>query len=123
MQSTLRKGWYWGGESFRESLLERLDKLKAGTLPVSKNYRGSAQAKDHAERDAEELIRGAVLYFKMEGGRSEDSAALPRGSMIRVAVAWAISRKTSLKLSWIAARLSMRSADNVSVQLQKFAVM
>ena len=96
--------------------------MKAGALPVSKNYRGSGQAKDHAERDAEEVIREAVLYFKMEGGGSEDFAALSRGSMIRVAVAWAISRKTSLKLSWIAARLSMRSADNVSVQVRKFAV-
>jgi putative transposase len=122
LQSTLRKGWYWGGESFKESLLEWLDQLKAGALPVSKNYRGSGQAKDHAERDAEEVIREAVLYFKMEGGGSEDFAALSRGSMIRVAVAWAISRKTSLKLSWIAARLSMRSADNVSVQVRKFAV-
>lgn len=122
LQSTLRKGWYWGGQSFKESLLGRLDQLKAGSFPVAKDFRGSAQAKDHALRDAERIISEAVLHFKMEGGGREDFAGLPRGSLSRVAVAWAISRKTSLKLSWIADRLSMRSADNVSVQVRKFAL-
>ena len=49
------------------------------------------------------------------------SAALPRGDLRRVAVAWALSRKTSLRQSWIAERLSMRSAGNVSEQVRKFA--
>jgi hypothetical protein len=40
LQGTLRKEWYWGGQSFKESLLGRHDHLKAGALPVSKNYRG-----------------------------------------------------------------------------------
>lgn len=122
LQSTLRKGWYWGGESFKESLLGRLDQLKGKDLPVAKDFRGSDQAKDHAERDAEQIISDAVEHFRMGGGRLEDFAALSRGSLIRVAVAWAISRKTSLKLSWIAERLSIRSADNVSVQVRKFAL-
>jgi len=122
LQSTLRKGWYWGGESFKESLLGRLDQLKEKSLPIAKDFRGSAQAKDHAVCDAEVIISDAVLHFRMEGGGPEDFAGLSRGSLNRVAVAWAISRKTSLKLSWVADRLSMRSADNVSVQVRKFAL-
>lgn len=121
LQSTLRKGWYWGGESFKEALLDRLDQLKAGQLPVAKDFRGSGQARDYAIRDAESIINDAVRHFAMEGGGREVFAKLPRGNLARVAVAWAISRKTSLKLSSIAERLSMRSADNVSVQVRKFA--
>lgn len=122
LQSTLRKGWYWGGEAFKESLLGRLDQLKGKSLPTAKDFRGSVQAKDHAVRDAEVIISDAVQHFRMEGGGSEDFAGLSRGSLYRVVVAWAISRKTSLKLSWIAERLFMRSADNVSVQVRKFAL-
>lgn len=121
LRSTLRKGWYWGGESFKEALLDRLEQLKAGQLPVAKDFRGSGQAKDYAMRDAETIIGEAVRHFGMEGGGREDFAGLPRGNLTRVAVAWAISRKTSLKLSAIAERLAMRSADNVSVQVRKFA--
>ena len=57
----------------------------------------------------------------MVSGDREEFAALPRGDWRRVAVAWALSKKTSLKQAWIAERLSMRSADNVSVQVRKFA--
>ena len=118
LQSTLRKGWYWGSQSFKESLSGRLDQLKAEGLPVAKDCRRRVQAKDHAERDAERIISEAVLHFKTEEGGREDFAGLPRGSPGRVAVAW----RTSQKLSWIADRLSIQSADNVSVPVRKFAL-
>lgn len=56
LQSTLRKGWYWGGEAFKEALLNQLDQLREGKLPVSKDFRGGDQAKDYALRDAEAII-------------------------------------------------------------------
>jgi len=121
LQSTLRRGWYWGCEGFKEALLDRLVEEKEGMLPVAKDFRSSSQAKDHAVRDAERLVEGAVGHFGMAGGQPSDFAALPRGDGRRVAVAWALSRKTSLKQSWIADRLSMRSAGNVSEQVRKFA--
>jgi putative transposase len=122
LQSTLRKGWYWGCESFKEALLDRLAKEKEGILPVAKDFRSSGQAKDHAIRDAELMITGAVRHFGMAGGQRSDFASLPRGDGRRVAVAWALSRKTSLRQSWIAERLSMRSAGNVSEQMRRFAL-
>ncbi|MEX2577841.1 MAG: transposase [Verrucomicrobiales bacterium] len=122
LQSTLRKGWYWGGETFKEALLERLDQVKGGQLPVAKDFRSSGQAKDYSVRDAETIIAQAARHFGIEGGGRDDFAGLPRGDLRRVAVAWALSRKTSLRQAWIAERLSMRSAGNVSQQVRMFAI-
>jgi len=58
----------------------------------------------------------------MEGGGRDDFAGLPRGDLRRVATAWSVLRKTSLRQDWIAERLSMRSAGNVSEQVRKFAM-
>jgi len=79
------------------------------------------QAKDHAMRDAEAIIAEATQHFDMARGGRDEFMELPRGDLRRVAVAWALSRKTSLRQSWIAERLSMRSADNVSAQVRKLA--
>lgn len=122
LQSTLRKGWYWGGEGFKEALLERLDLERQGSLPVAKDFRSSGQAKDHAIRDGEAVIAEAVRRFGMDRGDREEFAALPRGDWRRVAVAWALSRKTTLRQTWIAERLSMRSAGNVCEQVRNFGM-
>ena len=121
LQSTLRKGWYWGGEAFKESLLEKLESLKGGSLPVAKDFRSSDQARDYAHRDGEKVIVEAVEHFGMDGGGTGYFAVLPRGDLRRVAVAWALCRRTSLKQPWIADRLALRSGDNVSVQVRKLS--
>ena len=121
LQSTLRKGWYWGSESFKESLLEKLEGLKGSELPVAKAFRSSDQARDHARRDGETIISEAVGHFGLSGGGSMDFMALPRGDLRRAAVAWALCRRTSLRQSWIAERLWLRSGDNVSAQVRKLS--
>lgn len=119
LQSTLRKGWYWGGEAFKESLLEKLEQLKGGDLPVAKDFRSSDQAHDHARRDGEKILAEAVRHFGLGGGRTEDFKALPRGDLRRVAVAWSLCRRTSLKQRWIADRIGLGTGDNVSAQVRK----
>ena len=46
-----------------------------------------------------------MRHFGMAGGDREDFAGLPRGDLRRVAVAWALTRKTSMKQAWIAERV------------------
>jgi len=121
LQSTLRKGWYWGGEAFKESLLEKLEQLKGGDLPVAKDFRSSEQARDHALRDGEKIIAEAARQFGWEDGRTEDFKALPRGDLRRVAVAWSLCRRTSLRQSWIADRVGLGTGDNVSAQVRKLS--
>ena len=57
-QSTLRRGWMFGGEAFREGLIKRLDKLKGGAeakLRRRSGYTG-VQTKDHGEAAALRLV-------------------------------------------------------------------
>ena len=59
LQSTLRRGWYFGAEQFREKLLTRLEKLKGkdGKAHDRRSGYTGAQARDHGEAEAERIIR------------------------------------------------------------------
>jgi hypothetical protein len=48
------------------------------------------------------------------------AATLPRGNLRCVAVAWAVWRNTSMPQKWIASRLALRSASNVSQRVRGF---
>jgi hypothetical protein len=67
------------------------------------------------------IISEAVGHFGMNVGDSKDFRALPRGGLRRVAVAWILCRRASLRQSWIAERLGLRSGDNVSARVKKFS--
>ena len=90
-------------------------------MPVAKDFRSSDQARDHDLWDGERIISEAVQQFALKRVRREEFTALPRGDLRRVAVAWAVYRRTSLRQSWIADRLGLRSGDNVSAQVRKLS--
>jgi hypothetical protein len=121
LRSTLRKGGYWGGESFKETLLQKLEGLKGGSMPGAKDFRSSDQARDHDLWDGKRIISDAVQQFTLKSGRREEFTALPRGDLRQVAVAWAVYRRTSLRQSSIADRIGLRSGDNVSAQVRKLS--
>jgi hypothetical protein len=115
LNSTLRRGWYWGSETFRQKLLDlaggRLNRLS------NRNRRSTNQWSDHAQASATELIRQGLKTLEL----SEDQLKASKGSEPRkVSLAWAIVRSTTMSQSWIANRLSMRSAANVSQQVRRF---
>ena len=110
-----------GGESFEETLLQKLEGLKEGSIPGAKDFRSSDQARDHDLWDGERMISKAVQQFALKSGLREEFTALPRGDLRRVAVAWAVYRRTSLRQSWIVDRLGVRSGDNVSAQVGKLS--
>jgi hypothetical protein len=90
-------------------------------MPVAKDFRSSDQARDHDLWDGERMISEAAQQFALKSGLREEFTALPRGDLRRVAVAWALYRRTSLQQSWIADRLGLRSGDNVSAQVRKLS--
>jgi putative transposase len=66
---------------------------------------------------ATDLIRQGLKTL----GLSEDELKASKGSEPRkVSLAWAIARSTTMSQSWIADRLNMRSAANVSQQVRRF---
>ena len=115
LNSTLRRGWYWGSAAFRQKLLD----LAAGRLRglVNRNRRSTHQWHDHAQVAATKLIREGLRVLDL----SEDQLKSSSGSEPRkVSLAWAIARSTTMTQSWIATRLHMRSAANVSQQVRRF---
>ncbi|MCB1232373.1 MAG: transposase [Verrucomicrobiae bacterium] len=114
LNSTLRRGWYWGSEAFREWLLS-----KAGDGAVSNpDYRISSLGRDHAEAAAEELV---VLGCRELGLDPEsDLRRVIYGDHRRMAIAWAIAKRTSVPQNWIVERLGMKSRQNVSQQVRRF---
>ena len=122
LHSTLRRGWYWGGEEFKEAMMKKLDERSAGSsgLPKSGPYTGDGQKADYALRDAELIISKGVAHFRLKEGSIEEFGALNRGDLRGVAIAWAVRKKTSVAPRWIAERFAMKSRANVSQRVRNF---
>jgi putative transposase len=113
LQSTLRRGWSWGSEQFREFLLK-----KAGATAIgrNRNYQNTQMGRDHALSEAEVLVRQGLQRFKLS---ETDLKSLPGSDHRKVAIADSIHKRTTTSLGWIAERLRMKSAANVSQQLNR----
>jgi putative transposase len=115
LNSSLRRGWYLGSTAFRERLLKLADEGLRRTR--NRNYRSSGQAHDHAEARAEELIRTGMAAL---GLRDKDLKLARGGDVRKVSLAWAIARSTTVSQGWIARKLKMKTAANVSQQIRRF---
>jgi len=108
LQNTLQRGWYWGSQSFRETLLGLVKK------GANRNYRSSQMGREREADEAEQWLERGRLHFDVEGPLME----IPRE--VRLAIAWAIWRRTNQPQGWIAAQLSLHTAANVSQQVRRF---
>ena len=113
LQSTLRRGWYWGSEQFREFLLKKAD---ATAIRRNRNYQSTQMGRDHAQSEAEALVREGLHRFKLT---ESDLEVLPGSDPRKVAIADSVHQSTTTPMGWTAARLSMKSAANVSQQLNR----
>ena len=111
--STESAGWYRGGEGFRDWLLERFEKKP---VQAARNVRSGAQARDHSVQRAEQLVRIGLECFEWE---EAEMLKAKGGDPRRLMIAEAIWKQTTVGQSWIAERLGMQSAGNVSQQLRK----
>lgn len=106
LQSTLRRGWYFGAEGFREKMLKRLEETKG--KDGKDHRRGSgytgAQARDHGEIEARRLVEKGLLLVGME---RVDLAGLKKGDWRKRAIGRAVRRGTVMPVSWIAEELKM----------------
>jgi len=111
--STLEGGWFWGSQQFKEELLERIDNFK----PANVNYRSSPQMSDYSERSAEALIASGLKYAQV----GEEKLPELKGSHpAKVALAIVLKSRTTVNNIWIAQRLSMKSAGNVSQLVRRY---
>lgn len=114
-RETVRQGWYAGGETFRDWLLEKVE--AAGGGKWNENYRNSRQGHDHGIWRAERLIERGLEHFGLKRGELKE---LKGGDGRRLAIADGIWGQTNVSQGWIAAELGMRSAGNVSELLRRY---
>jgi len=107
MLRALRRGWCFGSDAFRESVLERQPPLMHGEQGNSR--RGIAGS--HNEQEAERLIAGALVAL---GIQTDDLQKLPKGSAKKIAIASVVKRRTAVTNAWLANKLHMGAATRVS---------
>ena len=114
--SHLRRGWYWGSQEFAGKLRELSDKLTKERTRMSRVYRKAPQVTAHSEQQAR---RWLVEGLKAAGLVAKDLAGLKGSDPRKLALAKLLWKQTTVSQEWIAEKLSMHSAANVSQQLRK----
>lgn len=100
----IRRGWYFGGESLKQKLLEEVS-AKSGPFHYGEELRESAAAK--AERImAEEL--------KRRKWNAESLTTRRKGDPVKIAIARRLRRETTMTLAWIADRLRMGTKTHLA---------
>jgi putative transposase len=112
--SHLRRGWYWGRQQFAQWVLEFADVLiRKGK---SRAYQRSRERLAHGAAQAEKLLKEG---FVLAGLDKESLTAVPANDPRKVELARLLWKRTTVSQAWIAERLSMRSAANVSLALHR----
>ena len=113
--SHLRRGWYWGSQAFGEKLVALVSRA-AKTKSKSQHYRNTLEQRAHGEKMAEEIVRAGLSAVGLE---KADLERLPGSDARKAGIAHAVWEQTTVSMVWIAERLRMRSAANVSQILRR----
>ena len=103
VEKQLRRGWYIGGESFRDQLVEMI----GGN---SDNLRGQ-QRSAHDEMEAERLLK---LVLDALGLTEVELRAMKSTRSEKQVVAWLLKKRTTVTGVWLAARLGMGHRTSAS---------
>jgi len=112
LNTTLRRGWCFGSQEFKEKLDVLLGKKisEGNTYRVENGYDGQ-QLRGHDERAAQQYIETSLSMLGLE--RSELSM-LPKMDVRKALIARLLRRKTQVGLEWIARELKMGVRSSVS---------
>jgi hypothetical protein len=110
LQSTLRRGWYYGPATFREWLLAQAGELLGKRSQSRKNYHGG-EIKAHGESEAQALLASGLITA---GITAAELPQLPKSDQRKVVIASEIRKRTAMPLAWIAQHLYMGSPSHVS---------
>ena len=116
--SHLRRGWYWGSQAFAERLAAGLK--KAVRRFKSRGSRSMPERRSHDEAQALEWMRDGVDAIGLD---PVEFRALRGSDPRKVALARLLWEHTTVGQEWIAERLDMGSAANVSQQIRRVKAM
>ena len=110
-QDALRRGWYLGEDTFRDRLLDLVDKVKG--VKARKHNKSECMWKDHGEQDAERLVLACTTDLGLPTGVAE-LAQLRKGDERKAILAALLRMRTTVEYEWIATRLHMGHPSSVS---------
>jgi len=110
----LRRGWYCGGEGFRDWLLDRVD---AGMAGKRRDSYESGGMRGYDEREAERLLSRALDQL---GVNLEDVRARRQADAVKQAIAWWIKSQTVVGDAWLCRELQMGHRVNVSRAVKRY---
>ena len=116
--SHLRRGWYWGGQAFAEKMKALAGAAVTATPRVSRAYRRTPQHLAHGEQEAARLLEEGLAAA---GLRASELEVLPGSDPRKLAIATLIRCQTTVPHQWLADKLAMSSAANVSQHLRLYA--
>jgi REP element-mobilizing transposase RayT len=114
--SHLRRGWYWGTQAFGERIRKLGEKYLEQSLPTSRGYQDHELVREHGQRQAETWLTDGL---KASGLNAEDLIHMAGSDPRKVLLADLLWRRTVVSQQWLAEKLHMKSAANVSQQLKR----
>ena len=117
LQSTIKRGWYWGSEFFRDALLEKFSDQIGAIL--SGPSEGTARiSQDHGEKRAKAILALAKKHMDMTDA---ELITNQHGDQRRNAIAYALATCTTLRHRRIAELLGLSSTANASQRINRFS--
>jgi REP element-mobilizing transposase RayT len=110
-QDALRRGWYLGEDTFRDRLLDLVDKVKG--VKSRKRRTSECVGRDYVKLDAERFIETCGPHLGLPTGVAE-LARLRKGDKRKAILAALLRRRTTVGFEWIATRLQMGHPGSVS---------
>ena len=114
--SHLRRGWYWGTQSFAEKLSKMVSKAKGEKKRSSRAYKNTVEEQAHDEAQARRWLKEGL---KVAGIKPSELEELKGSDPRKLALAQLVWKRTCVSQEWIARELAMKSAANVSQQLRR----
>ena len=110
--SHLRRGWFWGTPAFGAAMRKLATKPGKKASPKSRSHQGAA----HSEQQAVTWLKQGLQAV---GLKPAEVANLKGSDARKLLLADLLWRHTTVSQEWLAEKLAMKSAANVSQQLRR----
>jgi putative transposase len=114
--SHLRRGWYWGTQAFGDAMRKLAAAAMKKAVPKSRAYQKHELVMEHGHRQAEAWLGKGL---KAAGLRTAELNRVKGSDPRKVLLADLLWRRTVVSQQWLAEKLEMHSAANVSQQLRR----
>lgn len=105
----IRRGWYFGSESFRDQLVEKLDEQVGKT--ARRDSLSGESARQHDEAEARQLLFDGLKKFGVSCDSLDD---MRKNALEKQVIAWLLRSRTIVSNQWITEHLKCGHPCNVS---------